>query len=120
MSEWVVPFNKQKAIQALEESFLRGPVIDDTGLLEITEAEVGRLGSLKIEIYSREHPPPHFRVSHQGQTADYQISDCEQIKGGLRKFYRNVRQWHVENKQLLIDTWNSRRPTDCPVGYFRA
>ena len=119
MPEWTVPITDERALQELEESLYQGPIIDDQGRRFLTEAQVARLGGLKIEVFSVEHPPPHFRVSFQGQTANYQISDCCQMNGGLQKFYRNIRQWHAEHKQELIDAWNRFRPTNCPVGVYR-
>jgi hypothetical protein len=85
----------------------------------LDEVQVARLDGLKIEVFANEHPPPHFRVSFQGETANYRIAECGQINGGLARFYRNVRRWHAEHKQTLIDAWNRYRPTNCPVGVYR-
>jgi hypothetical protein len=75
---------------------------------------------LKVEIFSNEHPPPHFRVSISGEQANFAISDCRNLTGGLASYARAVRRWHSVNKALLISTWNARRPSDCPVGPYRA
>jgi type I restriction enzyme, R subunit len=80
---------------------------------------VDRFASLRIEVFSNEHPPPHFRVKCNSETANYRISDCEQLNGGLERYYSVIRGWHAENKSRLIDEWNRRRPTDCPVGPYR-
>jgi hypothetical protein len=119
MSEWIVPIKDEQALQILWDSFFQGPIIDDQGRRFLGEAQIARFNGLKIEVFSNEHPPPHFCVSHQGETANYRISDCYQISGGLRNFYRNVREWHGKHKQLLITAWDSRRPTGCPVGIYR-
>lgn len=81
---------------------------------------VDRFCGLKIEIFANEHPPPHFRVLCGDETANYRIDDCEQINGGLRIYSKQVKQWHRENRQNVIDAWNRHRPTDCPVGEFRS
>ena len=89
-AEWLILFEDEAAVRALQESFARGPIVDDQGRRRLGEAQVARLGSLKIEIFAREHPPPHFRVSYQGDTASYRISDCTKINGRLEKFERNA------------------------------
>src|SRR5947209_6957395 len=66
-----------------------------------------RFGGLKIEIFANEHPPPHFRVICAGETANYRINDCEQLNGGLRRYYRVIRDWHSKNKPKLIEAWNN-------------
>ena len=116
--EWVIPFADENSLRALESSFEQGPILDD-GLRLLLEYQLARLGPLKIELFSREHPPPHFRVSYQGKMANFTIRDCVMINGNLDRFINNVREWHAENKHRLIKEWNARRPTDCPVGEYR-
>ncbi len=80
---------------------------------------VDRFAGLKVEVFAREHPPPHFRILCRGESASYQISDCAQISGDLRRHYHVVRAWHSKNKARLIEAWNDFRPSDCPVGLYR-
>ena len=115
MSEWIVPVSDD-IVAVLSEDFCAGPLIDDTGRRRLEEARVDDLNGLKIEIFSNEHPPPHFRVSYQGQSADFEICTGESLTGGLEKWRRNIRTWHAKNRQKLISEWNRRRPSDCPVG----
>ena len=75
--------------------------------------------NLRVEVFSNEHPPPHFRVLCAGETANYQIKNCTQLSGGLKRYHKVIRRWHSENKSKLIEAWNSRRPTDCTVGEYR-
>ena len=119
MDEWSVSLPDSSAVEELTESFRLGPMVDDVGRRRTDEALVATAGPLRIDIFSNEHPPPHFRVSCQGQTANYRISDGAQLNGGLTKFHRNVKRWHARNKQLLIDAWNRSRPTHCPVGLYQ-
>ena len=86
---------------------------------DISASLVDRFEGLRIEVFSREHPPPHFRVSASGPVANYRISDCEQLNGGLRTEYKAVREWHRKNKHMLIASWNRLRPSGCPVGEYR-
>lgn len=103
-------------VDSLEASLDQGPIVDNLGRRLLTEAKVGVDGGLKFEIFANEHPPPHFRVSYQGETANFTIHDCRKINGGLDRFSKNIRQWYQSNRDSLIRTWNERRPTDCPVG----
>jgi len=109
MPDWTTEVKDQNSLDALERSFIQGPIIDDSGRRSITEREVDRIGSLKIEVFSDEHPPPHFRVSYQGQSANFRISDCGKINGGLDRFRRNIRAWHAVHKDILIATLPTHR-----------
>lgn len=82
------------------------------------EFSVDRFSGLKVEIFAREHPPPHFRVICGDETANYRIDDCSQINGGLHRYHRQVKRWHEDNRGKLIEAWNRHRPSDCPVGAF--
>jgi hypothetical protein len=82
------------------------------------EAKAGEIGGLKIEIFAKEHPPPHFRVIYNGETANFTIKDCTRLNGGLDIYFHNIRKWHSKNKQKLIDKWNEMRPSDCTVGRY--
>jgi len=106
------------AVQELEKSINQGPMYDSSGIRMLGEAQVARINGLKIEIFSNEHPPPHFRVICAGETANYRISDCYQLNGGLNKWRKNIEYWHRQNKDLLIETWNALRPGNCPVGEY--
>ncbi|OOY31258.1 DUF4160 domain-containing protein [Thioclava sp. F36-6] len=108
----------------LSKSFASGRIIEFTEqgeYVELKKVQVDRLGGLKIEIFSNEHPPPHFRVKFQGSTANYSISDCQRINGSgeVVRFENNIYKWWKSNKRKLIDIWNERRPSDCPVGEYR-
>jgi type I restriction enzyme, R subunit len=81
--------------------------------------QVDRFRGLKVEIFANEHPPPHFRVICAAGSANFRISDCFQINGGLKREYRLIKRWHSENKLRLVSAWNERRPSDCPVGEYR-
>jgi hypothetical protein len=124
MSEWSVDL-EDKLLAELAESIRQGPVVEirgDTGLRLLTEETVGRIKGLKIEVFSNEHPPPHFRVKYQGSTANFTIRECNRMNGSgeILRFEKNIHLWWQTNKQKLIDKWNSSRPTDCPVGEYRA
>ena len=117
MAQWIVEV-PDSAVADLEASLNQGPIIDDEGRRYLVEREVDRIGNLKIYIYSDEHPPPHFLVKCSEGSCRFEISDCSALDNGLEKFRRNIKQWHKKNKQLLINTWNESRPSDCPVGQY--
>jgi hypothetical protein len=118
MRDWVIPVTPD-IIKSLAKDFQCGPIIDDQGRRFLTEDTVENLAGLKIQIFSNEHPPPHFRVSYAGETANFSIKDCTKLNGGLLKWERNIREWHAANKDQLIEIWNKTRPSDCPVGAYR-
>ena len=123
MTEYVVKVPEELEHE-LSNSFASGRIIEFTDQgerVEVKKVEVDRLNGVKIEIFSNEHPPPHFRVKYQGSTANYAIEDCSLVNGSgeVTRFEKNIFKWWKKNKQKLIDTWNERRPTDGPVGEYR-
>lgn len=114
--EWVVEDDELTA--SLEASFIQGPMMQN-GQRLLVEETVARFGAFKVQIFSDEHPPPHFRVIYNGESANYSIKDCTKLDGGLDRWIRNIRQWHAENKKKLIEVWDRTRPADCPVGKYR-
>lgn len=119
MSEWVIDFDPERA-KELENCFAEGPILDDNGMRYLIEEEFDRFNGLKIEIFSNEHPPPHFRVIFQGQSNNFTISDCSPLNGNaLEKYFKNIKKWHKKNKEGLIAFWNEKRPSNCPVGKFK-
>jgi len=102
---------------ALERDFRLGP-IQANGSRYLTEGQVVTVGGLKISVFSDEHPPPHFRVDFQGESANFEITTGNRLPGqrGLERFNRNIAKWWKQNKLLVATAWNSARPTDCTVG----
>jgi hypothetical protein len=73
---------------------------------------------IKIEVRHREHPPPHFHVIIDNEDCSFDILTCEHLNGNFKnkKYYKRIKKWYNENRDLLIHFWNETRPTDCPVG----
>ena len=115
--EWTV--EAQSLAPSMAADFQRGPIIDDKEGRFLTEELVANLDGLRVQIFSREHPPPHFRVFYAGDTANFAIKDCTKLNGGLDKWERNIRRWHAAPKSDLIDVWDRTRPADCPVGKYK-
>jgi hypothetical protein len=123
MTEFVVSVPKELEDE-LSQSFASGRIIeftDQSDYVELKKIQVDRVSGLKIEIFSNEHPPPHFRVKFQGSTANYRISDCQRINGSgeVIRFEKNIIKWWKKHKQKLISIWNERRPENCPVGIYQ-
>jgi len=119
MKEWKIELPPELS-KELEDCFQMGAIIDDNELRFFTEEVVDRINGLKIEIFSNEHPPPHFRVCYAGECNNFSIKNCERLNGdALSTYFRNIKKWHKNNKEKLIEFWNEKRPTDCVVGNYR-
>jgi len=78
---------------------------------------VGQFKGLRIEIYSREHPPPQFHVSGGGLDATFSLIDGALLTGVVRPAQRRaIEYWYALSRPVLVKTWNETRPSDCPVG----
>jgi hypothetical protein len=80
---------------------------------------VAKVNGLKIEIYSNEHPPPHFHVKSPNVNASFDIENCLLLEGNVdTKDKKKIQFWHKQTKPILINVWNSTRPTHCTVGEY--
>jgi len=87
------------------------------GALYFTRQLVGRVHGLRIEVFAREHPPPHFHISGGDIDAVFSLLDCTLIEGKVGGRERAlVEWWYQRSRPLLINTWNETRPANCPVG----
>jgi hypothetical protein len=81
---------------------------------------VDKIRGLKIEIWPKEHPPPHFHVKSEKVNASFRIDNCEKLNGTVnQKEYRIIKYWWQQAKPKLIDMWNETRPTECLVGKYK-
>jgi hypothetical protein len=81
---------------------------------------VKRVNGLKIEIYPNEHPPPHFHIKSSNIDASFEILSCKLLHGRVQpKDHKLIIHFHKSNLNLLIDTWNNLRPSDCQVGIIK-
>ena len=120
MAEWAVDVDPE-LVAELDACFQLGPLDEDGKRLAVKKF-AGQINGLKIEIFSNEHSPPHFRVKHGAESCNYRIDNCRPCnpERGLKKFHRNIKKWHSKNKNHLIKTWNETRPSGCPVGEYNA
>lgn len=90
---------------------------DGRPMLLLGRQLVDRVHGLRIEIFSREHAPPHFHVASGDIDAIFAISDCALLRGTIdRKSEELVRFWYSKTRERLVEVWNATRPSDCPVG----
>lgn len=107
------------------ESILNGrcSVMDIDGKLELLyiKGMVSSVKGMKIEIFSKEHPPPHFHVKSSKVDASFTIDDCKLLNGTINGGdLKKIVFWHSQGaKKLLIDYWNSSRPSICVVGPYK-
>lgn len=75
---------------------------------------------MKIEIYPKEHPPPHFHVKSSRVDASFKIEDCSLLNGKINYMDSNkIKFWYDHGARLLlIEKWNSTRPSLCVVGPY--
>ena len=106
------------------EAIFHGPCSiweEDDGELVLIEIRqlVDRINGLKIEIYSNEHPPPHFHVKSPNVNASFSIESCEKLEGCINsQDLKKVKYWYQQARPLLIDVWNRTRSTNCTVGKY--
>lgn len=88
----------------------------DGSLYEIKQL-VAQVRGLRIEVFSREHAPPHFHVSSSDIDALFSVEDCSFIRGTIDGRSRKLVEWWYErSREAIVAAWNSTRPSDCPVG----
>jgi Domain of unknown function (DUF4160) len=69
------------------------------------------IDGIRIEIYTDDHPPPHFHVKAGQMRAKFDIATGKLLKGSLdKRSMRKVRRWMEFNGSLLMRVWISSRP----------
>lgn len=65
----------------------------------------------KIDVYSREHPPPHFHARYAEFEELIEIETLESYAGKIQGNKRKkVITWALENKQLLAENFKRLNP----------
>ena len=107
----------EESLEVLEMLLSNGFSVWTDGSLYNIKQLVARVNGLKIEVYSREHPPPHFHITGGGIDATFTIDECKHLEGKIGGRERAlVEWWYKRSRPMLIDIWNKTRPSDCPVG----
>ncbi len=121
MPEWIADLSEDLCVELKHDLFLADVAYQRSGLPpDALILTLDRIGPLRVQVFSNEHPPPHFRVICSAGRNDFRISNCAPLHGNeLHHFFREICQWHKTHKQDLIAAWNNTRPSDCPVGLYR-
>lgn len=81
------------------------------------KALVEKINGLRIEIFPREHAPPHFHVHGTDIDASFRIDNGAYLEGHIdRRSQDLIEYWFTEARPRLIEVWNRTRPSDCQVG----
>jgi hypothetical protein len=65
------------------------------------------LDGIKVDIYSRDHPPPHFHALYAGYEELIVIENLETYAGKLPKNQRKkVVGWAEKRKEWLLNIFN--------------
>jgi len=99
------------------EHLLSGGYAPFGGRLINIRQRVATINGLRIEVFHREHAPPHFHVTAADIDATFAVEDCRLLSGTIDRRHQGlVEWWHARARSRLIGIWNATRPTDCPVG----
>lgn len=66
------------------------------------------IDGVKIELYFRDHNPPHFHAIYAEYNALISIKTQIILEGNLPKSKsKTILNWAKENEQILMKIWNS-------------
>lgn len=69
------------------------------------------IDNIKIDIYSRDHPPPHFHAKFAEYEELIVIETLETYAGKMPKVQRiKVTDWAAVKKQFLLGIFNKLNP----------
>jgi hypothetical protein len=71
----------EESAEVLEILLSGGFSVWEDGSLYNIKQLVARVNGLRIEVFSREHPPPHFHISGGGIDATFSITECVHLEG---------------------------------------
>ena len=67
---------------------------------------ISRFYGIVIQMFSRDHPPPHVHVRYQDMRAVIRIADGKMTNGELsRGALRMVREWMELHREELMADW---------------
>lgn len=84
----------------------------------------GRIGGIKVLIYTKDHEPAHFHIICNNPSLDckFKIENCDLISGDMpSKYYTKLKTWfydgyingnkHIIGKEVLQEKWNEFHAT---------
>jgi hypothetical protein len=99
--------------EVLQRLFNSGVSVWTDGTLYFIRQRVGTIGSLKLEVFPRDHMPPHFHVVGPDINASYDLADCTLLAGRLDGKDERLLKWFFLNggRDKLQAAWDATRPT---------
>jgi hypothetical protein len=69
------------------------------------------LDSIKIQVYFRDHMPPHFHAIYNEYEVLIEINSLEVYSGSLpHKQMKKVREYAEKNQEFILKKWNEFNP----------
>jgi hypothetical protein len=69
------------------------------------------IDSVKIDLYSREHPPPHFHAIYAGMEVLITIKDYKIYAGKIpNNQFNKVIEWAKANQEMLLENFKRLNP----------
>jgi len=69
------------------------------------------IDSVKIDLYSREHPPPHFHAIYAGNEVLITIKDYKIYGGKMpNPQFIKVIEWAKANQEMLLENFKRLNP----------
>jgi hypothetical protein len=109
----------EEIAEVLKQLLGGGFSVGKDGSIYFIRQLVARVNGLRIEVFAKEHAPPHFHVRGGDVDATFSLESCEYLQGdvGCRE-KALIEWWYQRSRKQLIQAWNSSRPSDCPVGDY--
>jgi Domain of unknown function (DUF4160) len=87
---------------------------DGTGTIAAVP-RISEFYGIVIEMFFRDHPPPHFHARYSGDEALVEIATGDVIAGSLPpRATRLVREWAAMHRGELSDNWDRARHRQAP------
>lgn len=65
------------------------------------------ISGVKIQLFFKDHAPPHFHTAIAGYRAIGRIENSEILEGEIPKNKKKeILTWAEENRHLLMEIWN--------------
>jgi len=104
----------------LSRLFEDAVILPDGSVMEQKKFVMGKK-NVKIYVYPKEHPPPHFHVKVDGKDYTFEIGDCSPLDGKIGNRAQTIVEYlyNTGGKKLIEDAWDKTRPDNCPVGKIK-
>ena len=83
----------EDSVKVLEHLLSGGYAVWTDGTLYNIKQLVARVNGLRVEIFAREHPPPHFHISGGGIDATFSLLDCSHLEGQISGREKRLVEW---------------------------